>query len=48
MAGQVGEHRGQRVVADRLAVAGDPLVDPLEVGARVGADGEVVGARAAR
>ena len=31
------------VVADRLAVRGHPLVDPLEVGAGVRADGQALG-----
>ena len=35
--GQVGEDLGQVGVADRLAVGGDPLVDPLQVGAGEGA-----------
>jgi hypothetical protein len=47
-AGQVAQHPGQVAVGDRLAVAGDPLVDRLEVGAREGADREVVGAQQRR
>ena len=37
------EHLGQLVVVDGLAVAGQALVDPGQVGARVRADGQPVG-----
>ena len=46
--GHVADRLGQVVVVDRLAVAGDALVDPLEVRAGVGADGEAVTRPAAR
>jgi hypothetical protein len=36
--GDGGDLLGERLVVDRLGVASDPLVDPLEVGARVRAD----------
>ena len=41
--GDRGDLLGELVVVDRLAVAGDALVDPLEVRAGVGADGEPLG-----
>ena len=47
-AGQRLEHLDERGVVDRLAVAGQALVDPGQVGAGVGADGQALGRRAAR
>ncbi len=38
-----GHLLGEVVVADRLTVAADPLVEPLEVGAGVGTDAEPLG-----
>jgi hypothetical protein len=39
----VGDEGGERLVLDRLQVPQQPLVHPLQVGAGVGADGQVVG-----
>ena len=42
------EGLGELVVADRLAVAADPLVDPVDVRAHVGADRQADSPTAAR
>ena len=47
-AGQRREHLGQLVVVDRLAVAGEPLVDPGQVGAGVRAHASAPWPRAGR